>query len=465
MQYTIPTTLPSEIFRSYDIRGIVNQSLSESIVYAIGLALGKVANDKGQQTFVLGYDHRESSPGFLRALCLGLRESGINIINIGLVPTPMLYFACHYLKTYSGVMITGSHCAPEYNGLKMMLAGDMLADEAIQSLADTIKAGRFISAPEGTYEERDISDAYIQAILERVSPIKKKLKIVIDAGHGMMSRVAPRLFEALDCEVIPLYCSIDSSFPHHHPDPSQPENLSDLIQVVQKEKADLGVAFDGDGDRIGVVTSAGKIIWPDRLMAVFSEAMLIDSPGGTVIFDVKCSRHLGEYIAKHDGEPLLWKTGHSHIKSKMKATSAILAGEMSGHIFFGRGWFGFDDALYAAAYLVSILAKQSLSSEAFFEKIPDSLNTPELKLAMSEEQKFPFMAEFIKSAVFPMGKVTTIDGIRVDYPDGFGLLRASNTSPYLILRFEGDTLAALERIQHVFRDNLLKLDINLKLPF
>ncbi|MBI5448175.1 MAG: phosphomannomutase/phosphoglucomutase [Gammaproteobacteria bacterium] len=460
----IPTQLPPEIFRSYDIRGIVPSVLNENISYAVGLALGSCAQEQQQPTLVVGRDHRVSSAGLSHALCQGLLDAGINVIDIGQVPTPVLYFATYFFKTQSGVMVTGSHCAPEYNGLKMVLAGKSVADAAIQDLALRIKTQRF-SRGQGHYQQKNGTEAYLSALLSRVAPLEKRKKIVIDAGHGMMGELAPRVFSRMNCEVLPLYCDIDSHFPHHHPDPSQPENLRDLIAAVALHQADLGIAFDGDGDRIGVVTSEGEIIWPDRLLAAYAQALLKEVPGATVIYDVKCTRHLGPWIESCGGKPLLWKTGHSHIKTKMQETAALLAGEMSGHLFFAHNWYGFDDALFAAVQLVNILAQQALTSHLFFQQIPSSVITPELKLPMSEETKFSFIEKFISKSVFEQGDKCVIDGLRVDYPDGFGLVRASNTSPYLILRFEGDTEAALTRIQTAFKKNLLALDATLNLPF
>lgn len=462
--YALPTNLNTEIFRSYDIRGIVPTGLNDDVAYAIGLALGSEARAQQQTTLVVGRDHRMSSPGLARAICQGLLDTGINVIDIGRVPTPALYFATYFLETHSGVMITGSHCAPEYNGCKMVLAGKSVADEAVQALATRIKQRDFCSG-KGTYQEKQITADYIAAIVARTPSAQRRLKVVVDAGHGMMGEIAPITLEKLNCDVISLYCDIDSNFPHHHPDPSQPENLQDLIAAVAAQQADVGIAFDGDGDRIGVVTSEGQIIWPDRLLAAYAQAMLKTQPGGTIIYDVKCTRHLHPLIEASGGRPLLWKTGHSHIKTKMQETGALLAGEMSGHVFFGHNWYGFDDALFAAAQLVTLLGQQSLSSHEFFDRIPDSMNTPELKLAMAEDKKFPFMALFAERSNFESGKKITVDGMRVEYEDGFGLIRASNTSPYLILRFEGDTPAALTRIQTAFRKNLLALDSTLVLPF
>lgn len=456
----------TEIFRAYDIRGIVPTTLNEETAYVVGLALGSLAVEQQQPTINIGYDHRLSSPELCHALCKGIRETGTNIIDIGQVATPVLYFSTYFLNTLSGVMITGSHCTPEYNGFKMMMAGKAIADEAIQELLQRIQQQQFHKGTAlGTYTKQDITQAYLEAITSRIAPLKHKRKVVVDAGHGMMSEIAPRLLAALNCDVIPLYCDIDPNFPDHHPDPSQPENLQDLIRAVKTHQADLGLAFDGDGDRIGVITSAGKIIWPDRLLAVYARDALTSVPNGTIIYDVKCTRHLKNYIAQQGGNPLLWKTGHSHIKTKMKEAKAIVAGEMSGHIFFGQNWYGFDDALYAAAKLVEILGAQELTSDAFFALIPDSLNTPELKIAMPEDKKFSFIEKFIQHAHFINGEKITIDGLRVEYPDGFGLLRASNTSPYLVLRFEGDSEASLNRIRDEFKKNLLEVDSSLQLSF
>jgi len=467
MTYEIVSNPSPEIFRAYDIRGIYPDVLNKNITYTLGLALGSLAQTQSQTSIIVGHDHRYSSHPLCHALCEGLRKTGIHVINIGQLATPLLYFATYFLKIPNGIMITGSHCEAQYNGFKMILGGKVLADEAIQDLLHRMQEKNFLfNKKEGDYVEKNITAQYIDDITQRISPFAKKNKIVIDAGHGMLSELAPAVFKKLQCDVIPLYCNIDPNFPDHHPDPSQPENLQDLIHAVKTHHADLGIAFDGDGDRIGVVTGEGKIIWPDRLLAAYAKEVLKNTPGATIIYDVKCTRHLQPFIESCGGHALLWKTGHSHIKTKMKETQAILAGEMSGHIFFSDNWYGFDDALYAAVRLISLLSTQALSCHDFFKLIPDSVNTPELKLPMEEEKKFPFIDQFIKNSIFHTGKKIIIDGLRVEYDDGFGLIRASNTSPYLILRFEGLTTEALTRIQNEFRKNLLNLAPKLlSLPF
>lgn len=451
------------IFRAYDIRGIVDQTLTLETVSQIGQAIGSEAQALGQKQIIVARDGRLSGPSLMQALCQGLLMSGCDVIDIGSVPTPVLYFATHRLATTSGVMLTGSHNPPDYNGLKIVLAGKPLAGEAIQQLYQRIIHEKF-SHGQGSKSSCDIVDDYLNYISNHIH-LAKPLKIAIDCGNGIAGKVAPNLFKKLGCEVIELFCEVDGHFPNHHPDPSQPQNLQDLIQAVLLHKADVGLAFDGDGDRLGVVTNKGEIIWPDRQLMLFAADVLSYHNGAEIIFDVKCTRHLSDIIAQHGGKPLMWKTGHSFIKEKLRESKAPLAGEMSGHVFFKDRWFGFDDGLYAGVRLLEILAKDVRDSSEIFKAFPDGINTPELKLPIAEERKFVFMAEFIEFAQFPGAKVNTIDGIRVDFNQGWGLMRPSNTTPYLILRFEADNEIELKRIQTLFRQQLLAIDTNLKLPF
>ncbi|MGH6635616.1 MAG: phosphomannomutase/phosphoglucomutase [Gammaproteobacteria bacterium] len=456
---------PDSIFRAYDIRGVVGRSLTERHVYQIGLAIGSEAGAKGLQKLVVGRDGRHSSPALAVALAKGLLASGRDVIDVGQVPTPVLYFATHYFETGSGIMVTGSHNPPEYNGLKIVLGGETLSGETVKAIRTRIATGD-LSRGEGNFEREEVITEYVYRITEDIPVVLgRSLKVVIDCGNGVPGAVAPHLLRALGHDVVELFCDVDGRFPNHHPDPSQPENLHALIERVKDDRADLGLAFDGDGDRLGVVDGQGNIIWPDRQMMLFARDLLKRNPGAIVIFDVKCSSHLRRVIQEAGGTPLMWKTGHSLIKSKIKETGALLAGEMSGHIFFKERWYGFDDALYAAARLLEILVEQSKSPAAVFAELPGGVATPELRLDMPEERHAQFMQDLVSSAQFETGDVFTVDGLRVDFKDGWGLVRASNTTPCLVLRFEADHQAALKTVQERFREKLLALDPTLKLPF
>ncbi len=461
--YSIPAEVSPDIFRAYDIRGIANQDLSLDVVYAIGLAIGAEAQQRNQKQVVIGRDGRLSSPALITALLDGLVHSGCYVIDIGMAPTPVLYFATHWYDTHSGVMLTGSHNPNNYNGLKIVLGGAALEEKEIQQLRQRIISRNFLRDA-GSFTQKEIAADYIERIARDVH-LSRPLKIVIDAGNGVTGELAPRLFRRLGCEVIELYCKVDGHFPNHHPDPSEEKNLRDLQQAVVEHKADIGLAFDGDGDRLGVVTNKGEIIWPDRQMMLFAQDVLSRNPGSEILFDVKCSRYLADVITKFGGTPLMWKTGHSLIKAKLRETNAPLAGEMSGHIFFKERWYGFDDGLYAGARLLEIISHDQKTTSEIFAAFPNSVNTPELKIPMAEAKKMAFMQAFIATAEFPGAKIITIDGLRVEYTDAWGLVRASNTSPYLILRFEADTAENLALVQAIFRQQLLKIDEQLELPF
>lgn len=463
MSQVISQSIPRSIFRAYDIRGEVDVTFTAEYVYQIGLAIGSEARARGDDKVIMARDGRLSGPELSLALGQGLLSSGCDVIDIGEVPTPVLYFATHVLNTRSGVMLTGSHNPANYNGLKIVLAGQTLSDDAIQGLYQRIINEEF-SKGNGKPDFQELTSAYIEKIREDIH-LQKPLKIVVDCGNGVAGTLAPLLLRELGCEVLELFCEVDGTFPHHHPDPSQPENLQDLIQAVALHKADLGIAFDGDGDRLGVVTNRGEIILPDRLMMLFAIDVLKKHASKPIIFDVKCTRHLADVIAAHGGKPLMWKTGHSLIKTKMREINSPLAGEMSGHIFFKDRWFGFDDALYAAARLLEIVSQHAETVSEIFMKFPDSVNTPELKLPMADEEKFSFMQSFAEQAQFANAKITIIDGIRADFPNGFGLMRVSNTTPCLVLRFEADDAASLAHIQQLFRQQLLNVIPNLNLPF
>lgn len=463
MNYNINKDISSSIFRTYDIRGIVGHELTDDTVYSIGLAIGSEARDRGQKKIAIGRDGRLSGLEFSKALAAGIMKSGCDVINIGQVTTPLVYYAANVLDTRSGVMITGSHNPPEYNGIKIVIAGTTLFEEAIQNLRKRIIADNF-NYGEGKEEHVDLIDHYIKRVVDDVK-LAKPLKVVVDCGNGVGSVVAPKLFKGLGCEVIELFCEVNGNFPNHHPDPSVMANMQDLIAAVKTQKADIGFAFDGDADRIGVVTSNGEVVLPDRQLILFIRDILQRYPGASIPFDVKCSRHLANEIAKHGGKPAMIRTGHSILKAKINELQSPIGGELSGHIFFKERWYGFDDGIYAAARMLEIVSKDGRSSADIFAEIPNSINTPELKLSIADDRKFKFMAEFIAAARFSDAKVVTIDGIRVDFADGFGLMRCSNTSPAITFRFEGDTNEALARIEKAFKDQILALDQSLNLPF
>ena len=454
---------PQSIFKAYDIRGIVGKTLTDDIVAAIGRAIGSAAAARGQQAVAVARDGRLSGPSFVAALAEGLRAAGREVIDLGMVPTPLLYFGAQVLPTRSGVMVTGSHNPPDYNGFKIVLDGETLSGAAIQDLRRRILEADFSSGAGGC-STVDILPRYLERVCGDVHLVRP-LKVVVDCGNGVAGVAAPQLMRALGCEVSELFCEVDGHFPNHHPDPSQVENLGDLIEAVRAQGADLGLAFDGDGDRLGVVDAAGNIIWPDRQMMLYAADILARHPGAEIIYDVKCSRHLGRVIAEQGGRPLMWKTGHSLIKAKMKESGALLAGEMSGHIFFKERWYGFDDALYTAARLLEILSKDERPTPAVFAALPDAVCTPELRVEMAEGEHFRFMERFATAARFPDAEISDIDGIRADFPDGWGLIRPSNTTPSLIIRFEADDEAALRRIQQQFRDAIAALEPGLALPF
>jgi phosphomannomutase/phosphoglucomutase len=455
--------LPKEIFKAYDIRGIVGKTLTPEIVEAIGQAIGSEATARRQTRICIGYDGRLSGPDLAAALARGIRKAGIHVIDLGMVATPMVYFAAHHLGTNCGVMVTGSHNPPEYNGLKMVLGGETLSGEAIQGLRARIELGELFQGA-GTYSRHGIAQEYIARIASDVK-LARPMKIAVDCGNGVAGAVAGQLYRALGCEVQELFCDVDGNFPNHHPDPSVPENLADLIATLQTGNAELGLAFDGDGDRLGVVTKGGEIIYPDRQLMLFAADVLSRSPGATIIYDVKSTRNLHPWISRHGGEPLLWKTGHSLVKAKMKETGAELAGEMSGHVFFKERWYGFDDGLYTGARLLEILSRTNDPS-AVLNALPDSVSTPEQHIRMQEGEPHALIARLAAEAKFDgANEVIAIDGLRVEYPDGFGLMRASNTTPVIVLRFEADSENALRRIQEQFRHVILKAAPDAQLPF
>lgn len=455
--------IPAEIFKAYDIRGIVGRTLTPAIVECIGQALGSEARARGQRALAVGRDGRLSGPEISQALSRGLARAGCDVIDIGMVPTPVLYFATHHLGTHSGVSVTGSHNPPDYNGLKMMLAGETLAAQAIQALRQRILTGDLLEG-QGHISSADVREAYLERIAGDVK-LARSMKVIVDCGNGVAGSIAPELLRKLGCEVQELFCEVDGHFPNHHPDPGQPANLVDLIAAVKSRPVDVGLAFDGDGDRLGVISPDGNIIWPDRQMILFARDVLSRHPRAEIIYDVKSSRALEKVIREAGGKPTIWKTGHSLIKAKLKETGALLAGEMSGHVFFKERWYGFDDALYAAARLLELLSHDPRTPGEIFAALPDTVNTPELHLQMTEGEHHAFIKQLVSHARFGDAKVTTIDGLRVDFDDGFGLVRASNTQPVLVFRFEATSQQALQRIQAQFKELILGLRSDLVLPF
>ncbi|HSS46059.1 MAG TPA: phosphomannomutase/phosphoglucomutase, partial [Burkholderiales bacterium] len=432
-------------------------------VEAIGHAIGSEARARKQKTIAVGRDGRLSGPELSAALARGIQKSGINVIDIGMVTTPILYFATHHLQTHSGVMVTGSHNPPDYNGIKIVLSDETLSGESIRKLKTRLDKGD-LTQGSGGYQQKNIAEDYLNLIAGDIK-LARRMNIVVDCGNGAPGAFAPELYRKLGCEVKELFCEVDGNFPNHHPDPTQPDNLKDVIQALQTSDAEIGLAFDGDGDRLGVVTKDGKIIYPDRQLMLFAADMLSRNPGAEIIFDVKCTRNLFSWIRERSGKPILWKTGHSLIKKKMQETGALLAGEMSGHIFFKERWYGFDDGLYAGARLLEYLSNQPDIS-ATLNNLPDSVNTPELHLQLKEGENYALIEKLQKTARFDSAKeVITIDGLRVEYADGFGLARSSNTTPVIVLRFEADNQAALKRIQEDFRRVILQAKPGAALPF
>ncbi len=455
--------LPSEIFKAYDIRGIVGKTLTPDICFAIGQSLGSMSIERGAPTISVGRDGRLSGPELSQALRDGIVSTGCNAIDLGLVPSPVSYFAGHALGTGSCISVTGSHNPPDYNGIKMVIAGEAIWGESIQAVKSRAESGDVLKGT-GTHNTVDVKDAYFHRVVGDAK-LARPMKIAVDCGNGAAGELAPKIFRAMGCEVTELFCEIDGTFPNHHPDPSKLENLEDLIRVVKETDVELGLAFDGDGDRLGVVTKSGEVIFPDRQMMLFAADVLSRNPGATIIYDVKSSRLLDKYIVDHGGVPLMWKTGHSLIKAKLKETGSPLAGEMSGHIFFKERWFGFDDAIYCGARLMEIVSKAVDASKVLTD-LPNAPSTPELNLNCAEGEHFNLMNQLKAAARFPSGtRVNMIDGLRVDYADGFGLARPSNTTPVIVLRFEADTPAALTRIQNDFRAQFARVNPDLVLPF
>ena len=459
------SAIDATIFRAYDIRGVVGAGLDEQTMRIIGTAIGAEAYERGQQTIVVARDGRTSADAMRDALVEGLIGSGRDVVDIGQVPTPVLYFATHFLDTGSGVMVTGSHNPPNYNGLKIMLGGETLFGDAIQKLYQRALSGQFTDGI-GQLQHMDLQADYVRRISEDIPvALGNAYKIVVDCGNGVAGDIAPKLFQALGHDVIELHCEIDGTFPNHAPDPTQPENLEDLIATVREHEADIGFAFDGDGDRLGVVDGHGNIIWADRLMMLFANDILSRHEGASVVFDVKCSTLLRTVIERRGGTPIMAKTGHSYMKNKLHETGAMLAGELSGHIFFKERWYGFDDGLYSAARLLEILMNLKRKPVDVFARLPNGVNTPEIQMPLEEGQPFQVMDKVLENSALAGAEILTIDGLRAEFEDGWGLMRASNTTPMLIFRFEGNSQDALARIQTQFRKLVTQADASLSPPF
>lgn len=459
--------LSPSIFKAYDIRGIIDQTLNADVARLIGQAFGSEMRAIGEDVIVIGRDGRLSGPELIEALTKGLLSTGVDVIDLGMVATPMVYFAANHVidgrSPKSGIMITGSHNPPNYNGFKMVLGTAAIYGEKIQELRKRIEAKQFASG-QGTRSTFDIFPMYLNYIVGDIK-ITRPMRIAVDCGNGVGGAFAGKLFRALGCEVQELFCEVDGHFPNHHPDPAHIENLQDLIKNLQTTDNELGLAFDGDADRLGVVTKDGQVIFPDRQMMLFAKDVLSRNPGGQIIYDVKCTRNLATFVKAHGGQPLMWKTGHSLVKAKLKETGAPLAGEMSGHIFFKDRWFGFDDGLYTGARLLEILSKEKNPSDTL-NNLPNAICTPELQLACAEGEPFAILERIKANAKFPTSEsINTIDGVRVEYADGFGLARPSNTTPVVVLRFEADSDAAIARIQAEFKIALLAAKPDAKLPF
>ncbi|HEV7816081.1 MAG TPA: phosphomannomutase/phosphoglucomutase [Janthinobacterium sp.] len=458
-------SLSKTIFKAYDIRGIIDQTLDAGVASQIGHAFGLAVKAKGESRVVIGRDGRLSGPELAAALAQGLQSAGVDVIDLGVVATPMVYYGTNVLEASSGIMVTGSHNPPDYNGFKMVLAGEAIHGETIQALYNSIVAhDGSVSAAPGSYTTHDIRAAYLARIIGDVR-LARPIKVAVDCGNGVAGAFAGDLYRGLGCEVIELFCEVDGNFPNHHPDPAHPENLQDLIRCLQESDAEIGIAFDGDGDRLGVVTKDGQIIYPDRQMMLFAADVLSRNPGAQILYDVKCTRHLAPWISQHGGRPLMWKTGHSLVKAKLRETGAPLGGEMSGHIFFKDRWYGFDDGLYAGARLLEILTGEKNPS-ALLNSLPQSASTPELHLELKEGENVALIEQLRSGAVFPGSEqINPIDGLRVEYADGFGLARSSNTTPVVVMRFEGETPAALARIMAQFKSAILAARPDAVLPF
>ena len=455
------------IFKAYDIRGVVGKTLNAEVAFELGQAFGSAVLAKGEQLAVIGRDGRLSGPELSDALAKGLQTTGVNVIDLGVVATPLLYFATHLLEARSGIMVTGSHNPPDYNGFKMVLAGEAIYGDAIQALYQTVTTQQYARGA-GTYQQHDIRAAYLERIISGIR-LERSMKIAIDCGNGVAGAFAGDLYRGLGCQVDELFCEVDGTFPNHHPDPAHPENLQDLIQRVKNSDAELGLAFDGDGDRLGVVTKDGQIIYPDRQLMLFAEDVLTRHPDAQILYDVKCTRHIAAWVKARGGQPLMWKTGHSLVKAKMRETGAPLGGEMSGHIFFKDRWYGFDDGMYAGARLLELMSRVADPS-AVLNALPQSNSTPELQLTLNEGENFILIEKMqeagqVAAHFSDADQVISIDGLRVEYANGFGLARSSNTTPVIVMRFEAENATALANIQDAFKRAILAVKPDAQLPF
>ena len=461
----INAKVDDSIFRAYDIRGIVGQTLTPSVMHLIGKSVGSEIGTHDLKPLIFGRDGRLSGEELATAFCQGVRSTGVDIIDLGVVPTPLVYFGAYHLESYHGAMLTGSHNPPNYNGLKVVIAKETLAEQKIKQILTRIQSNQFKTG-EGQYSRKDLFGEYIAKVIE-THTVAKSIKVVVDAGNGVGGLLLVPLLKAMGCEVIPLFCDVDGTFPHHHPDPSKPENLSTLIKNVQQNSADLGLALDGDGDRLGVVAPSGNVIWPDRLLMLFAQDLLSRHPGAPILYDVKCSKYLADMIKNAGGKPIMCRTGHSLVKRALKLHDGMLAGEMSGHFFFKENWYGFDDACFAAVKLIQLIAQQPTNHnlDTLIENLPQSVVTPEINIAVSDHEKFDLIEMLISKNEINADKCITIDGLRIEFSEGWGLVRASNTTPNLVLRFEADNQIALEKIQAQFKSMLLKLKPELNIPF
>jgi len=460
-----PSATAASIYRAYDIRGIADQTLTKELVHDIGKAIASEVKEKNINTLVIGRDGRLSSEAFAESLTQGITSTGVNVLDVGQVPSPLVYFVAQHTEGKSAVVITASHNPAQYNGLKVIIDGVSLSGDRIQQIKKRVDDNNFTVGNPGSVNKNDMFINEYIGIIAEDTHLVRPMKVVVDCGNGVAGKLAPMVLKTLGCEVFELFCDIDGNFPNHHPDPTNPDNLQNLIAGVEHYQADIGLAFDGDGDRLGVIDSKGKIIWPDRLLMLFAKDVLANKPGAEIIYDVKSSHHLKKYIAKQGGRSLMWKTGHSLIKAKIKETGAALAGEMSGHIFFNDRWFGFDDAIYAAARLIGILSDDTRDSAAVFADLPESTSTPEINIELAEGENTLLMERIIANANFKGADLITLDGLRANFPDGWGLVRASNTMPALSLRFEADDNTALERIQSEFKNLLIQIRPDLNIPF
>ena len=457
----------SSVFRAYDVRGVVPVSLNDDVVEVLGIAIAILAHSRGVRVITVGRDGRNSSPALAMSLIRGLRRPGLDVVDVGMVPTPVLYFSTFHLQTGSGVMVTGSHNDPEYNGLKIVLDGVAVLGRELQQQIDRMPQNGFANGLQGSICRKDVEAAYLERVQRDIEVVPESLgkHIVVDAGNGVAGPLFIRLMQSLGHHVLPMNCQVDGDFPAHLPDPSQPEHLRDLVSRVQETQADVGFALDGDGDRLGLVDASGKIIWPDRQLMLLAQDILSRNPGSQVIYDVKCSRHLQAVIENASGVAIMHRTGHSLIKRKMMETGAVLAGEMSGHVFIKERWYGFDDALYVAARLMKIFCAATHPTDVLFSALPESLTTPELRMSLPENQHREFMQRIHAGLFLESARIVTVDGVRVETENAWGLIRPSNTSPFIVLRFEADTDAALQRIQRHFRKAILDVFPEAALPF